>query len=852
MTAQARTLWVWLFSACVGIVALASYLFLVRDLPDPTGPISLSLPVLVVLFAVAESAVVHVMVRRGTYSISLTEIPLVVGLYLAAPAVLVVAHVLGNAVSLVLHRRQGFQKIVFNLCQMAMQSCVVLVVFQAIRGTADPSQPRAWAAAFVAVLAAAGVSTALISVVLTLTEETKIRHAHLFMVGNVAMMASTSLGLMIGIVAWMRPVAALLLIPPAALLFLAYRAYTHQRREHESLEKLYESTRVLQRSLGEKSVVEALLVQAKDMLRASMAEIILVEKARSHCGFRAVLDGDGFDVTEDFAPDPTAGVWARVAAEGQGVLVPRPIKNERLQKHFATMGIRDAVVVPLQSQDGYTGTLLVGNRDDDVTTFSEQDLKLLMTLSTQAGLSLEKGRLVESIQEQAARNEYLAQHDSLTDLYNRSYFRDQVQGAIDAAAPSDAMAVFLLDLDRFKEINDTLGHQIGDHVLEEVAKRLRFGSPEGAIVARLGGDEFAIFLPGIPNATAATKVADQIVETLRIPVWLDEVMLDVTGSIGIALFPQHGGDADTLMQRADVAMYLAKEVHSSYELYGPERDNYSPGRLALVGELRRAIDEEELVVYYQPKVDLRTQRVIGAEALVRWDHPTNGLVPPNEFIPLAEHTGLIKPLTLLVLQHAVRECREWRQRYPDFHVAVNLSARSLVDDAFCDQIASILLESEVPPEALQLEITESTIMADPVRAVRLLQRLSDHGVGLAVDDFGTGYSSLSHLKRLPVDDLKIDRSFVMGMESGDENDAIIVRSTIDLGRNLGLRVVAEGIETPSVMETLQTMGCDIGQGYHFSRPMPAADLARWLTQRSAAEVSPDLTIVRHRVWGVAP
>jgi EAL domain-containing protein (putative c-di-GMP-specific phosphodiesterase class I) len=302
--------------------------------------------------------------------------------------------------------------------------------------------------------------------------------------------------------------------------------------------------------------------------------------------------------------------------------------------------------------------------------------------------------------------------------------------------------------------------------------------------------------------------------------------------VGVALFPEHGDDVDTLLQRADVAMYLAKEDRSGCELYRADRDEYSPHRLALASELRRALDERELILHYQPKADLSDGRIVGVEALVRWQHPEHGLLSPDQFVPLAEATGLIRELTLRVLDEALRQQRAWRDVGIDIRVAVNLSARDLYDLTLPATTARLLATHDVPPTALELEITESVIVADPMRARAILSRLSEMGVVLAIDDYGTGYSSLGYLKRLPIDEMKIDRSFVMQM-ADDRNDAAIVRSTVELGRNLGLRVVAEGVETAAAWAHLKALGCDFAQGYYLSKPVPAGEIAALVATAAA-------------------
>jgi diguanylate cyclase (GGDEF)-like protein len=436
-----------------------------------------------------------------------------------------------------------------------------------------------------------------------------------------------------------------------------------------------------------------------------------------------------------------------------------------------------------------------------------------------------------TLRRQAAENEYVALHDALTDLPNRSLFHDRAEQAVLLAGRERARAALMIfDLDRFKEVNDTLGHHNGDLLLKEIGTRLRSALRESDSIARLGGDEFGVLLPKIPDADAARSVAEKILQALRDPLMLEGVTLDIGASVGIALYPDHGHDVDTLLQRADVAMYLAKEDHSGCELYCAERDVYSPSRLALVGELRRAIDERELVLFYQPKAEIHTGRIAGVEALVRWDHPTRGLLNPVEFVPLAERTGLIRDLTRYVLDAALRQIRAWQESGLEQSVSVNLSARDLLDVELPGTIGTILEEHGVGPERLELEITESVILADPMRARAVLSRLNAMGIQIGIDDFGSGYSSLGYLKRLPVAVIKIDRSFVMNMEH-DENDAVIVRSTIDLGRNLGLKVVAEGVESREVWRDLARLDCDFVQGYFLSRPMPASALSEWIRQR---------------------
>jgi len=430
--------------------------------------------------------------------------------------------------------------------------------------------------------------------------------------------------------------------------------------------------------------------------------------------------------------------------------------------------------------------------------------------------------------------EHQALHDGLTGLPNRDLFRRRIDEALaEAQQRRTGVSVLLLDLDRFKEINDTLGHQSGDLLLQALAKRLETLIRDTDTVARLGGDEFAIVSPGAGDEGDALVLAERIRAGLEAPFALAGLTVEVEASVGIALYPDHGDDVEALIRHADVAMYNGKKTHRPM-LYSPKDDHYSPDRLALVGELRRAIANRELVIHYQPRVELATGDVHAVEALVRWDHPERGLLSPGEFLPLAEHTGMIRPLTRYVMDAALADCAGWAQEGLRPGVSVNLSARDLLDADLPREVESLLSKHGVDPTLLEVEITEHTILTDPERARIVLERLRDLGVRLSIDDFGTGFSSLGQLKRLPVDVLKIDRSFVLNMEH-DDNDDVIVRSTIELGHNLGLRVVAEGVETQETWGRLAQLGCDTAQGFFISRPLPRVVLVEWLKKRGSEE-----------------
>jgi diguanylate cyclase (GGDEF)-like protein len=426
---------------------------------------------------------------------------------------------------------------------------------------------------------------------------------------------------------------------------------------------------------------------------------------------------------------------------------------------------------------------------------------------------------------QAVRSEHAAHHDSLTGLPNRMAFHETVNIAIHEGVNRRA-CVLLMDLDRFKDVNDTLGHRYGDLLLQQVAQRLDEHASAHSHIARLGGDEFAIF-SHCQTPEAAVELAQLVADVLRAPFELEQIVVDTQASVGIAIFPDDGEDIETLLQKADVAMYRAKETHADVAVYEERHDHHSPAKLALTADLRAAVENDEIVVWYQPILDLESCEVRAVEALVRWQHPDLGLLLPGSFIDMAEHTNLIKPLTHRVLGMALDQLGQWDALGMQISVAVNVSTRVLVDRDFTNHVMEALSKAQISPSRLKLEVTESTLMADPVTARAVLQDLDNRGVDIAIDDFGTGYSSLAYLADLPVAEVKIDRSFVSRMSTRSD-EAIIVNSTIDLAHNLGLRSVAEGVEDIALLPDLQALGCDAAQGYAISRPLSSENATRWL------------------------
>jgi diguanylate cyclase (GGDEF)-like protein len=570
------------------------------------------------------------------------------------------------------------------------------------------------------------------------------------------------------------------------------------------------------------------LQEAKELLRCETAEVAFVAGTTGDVA-RVRLGSTG-RLTRSEEPQSPEDEWllGSVVSAGEPLLVPRGTRDPEHRRWLTVQGAREAVAVPLKGSAGIIGALVVTDRMGEVRAYDGDDVLLLETVANHASVALQNGELIDRLRHEAM-------HDTLTGLANRAFLQRRLGAALDEVAEgrSPGVAVMILDLDGFKEVNDTLGHQQGDQVLVEVAARLSTAVDTAGTVARLGGDEFAVLLPATDDEDKVIRVGRRILRALEHPIALDGMEVEVGGSLGIALAPSHATDAAALLKRADLAMYDAKASTHGLRVYEPDLDTTNPRRLTLVSELRAGLASGQLQVHAQPQGRLTDGEVISVEALVRWNHPELGAIAPDEFIPIAERSGLINPLTTRVLDLSLRAVAGWRAAGHDLGIAVNLSTRSLHDADLVEEVARLLRRHGVPAGRLTLEVTESSVMADPARATALLHELRDLGVRLSVDDFGTGYSSLSYLKRLPVHEVKIDRSFVIGLADRSD-DVAIVRAIVDLGRHLGLEVIAEGVEDQATWDLLASMGCDLVQGWHLGRAMPTDDVVPWLHARAAA------------------
>jgi diguanylate cyclase (GGDEF)-like protein len=833
---------IWLLNAAIAGATLALWWGVVRHLPHAPTAVQLPWWLLAAAFAVSEIFVVHLEFRREAHSFSLGEIPFVLGLFFASPTVFLLAQVVGALVALTLYRRQGPLKLVFNLGHFCLEAALGVALFTALGGGSGPLSPTGWAAALVATLVTSTLAVVLILVAISLSEgRPQFRELpQAAGLASVITAANTTLGLAAAAILWIAPAASWLLAVPSVVVFLSYRAYTLQRSKHDKIEFLYESTRVVNQSPELEAAVAALLRQARKMFKAELAELVLLPADQGDAVLRTTLGpGEELDVMR-----PAAGPlwWTDVCQLERAVVHSRSAPEGRVSWQIAGCQIRDALVSPLKGETRLLGAMLVANRLGEVSTFDAEDLTLFETLANHAVVCLENGRLEKSLAQLTELKEQLrhqAFHDPLTQLANRALFTDRVEHALARTGGGrKRVAVLFIDLDDFKVVNDSLGHSAGDELLVAVAGRLTGCLRPPDTAARLGGDEFAILLEDIDSTAPAVLVAERIIKELQRPLAVHGHDAPVHASVGIAL-SSDDVDADALLRNADVAMYRAKSHgKNGYEIFQPGMHVAVMERLQLLNELRQAVAQREFAVHYQPLLDLATGEIAGFEALVRWQHPRRGLVPPTLFIPLAEESGLIGAIGTDVLRQACRQLRLWHARHgldaPPL-LTVNISPSELDRAGFVDEVATVLREEEVHPACLVLELTESVLVRDTAATLSTLHALKDLGVRLAIDDFGTGYSSLGYLSHFPVDIIKIAKPLIDRVGEGADGSTL-ARAIVKLAAEMRLDVIAEGIERPGQRDELRRMGCGIGQGALFADALPADDLEALLLRTPARPV----------------
>jgi diguanylate cyclase (GGDEF)-like protein len=839
---------VWALTALLAGLAIFLYLQVVQHLAPIATPIPVPWPAVALLFCLGELLDVQVHFRRETHAFSLSEFPTVIGLFFLEPTTYLVALLVGSGVALAIQSRGHHPvKIAFNLADVALNGTIALTIFHSFVVVIEPSLsatvtpgPGSWFAAGAATLTTSIVAAVAIAAAISLSGGAPQfqKLPDMIQFGGLVALANTSLALLAVSILWIHSASIWLLIVPVATLFIAYRAYVSEREKHERLELLYESSRILQNSPQLDSALVALLEHAREMFRAELAEILLYPRSETGDGLRtrSTHEGDP-EVMVPIALAAADPIRTRIVHDGSAFLHV-PARGWRVR----SPEIRQAMTCSLVGERGLIGEMTVANRMTQGTSFLGDDLRLLEMVASQAAAALENGQLEQSLTELSRLKEQLrhqAYHDSLTGLPNRALFTEQVEARLAHAAGGSPLTpvVLFLDLDDFKIVNDTLGHAAGDRLLVLVAERVAGCIRAGDLAARLGGDEFAILLEDRPDLERAMGVANRVIDALQAPFQIQGKEVVVGGSIGIAVPRDTEERAHDLLRKADMAMYTAKsDGKRRVSVFDPNVHASIVARHELSAELAGSIARAELAVHYQPVVDLGTLQMVGVEALVRWNHPVHGLVPPDAFVRLAEENGTILELGRWVVVEACDQVMQWKRagilRHP-VALCLNLSPIQLQEPNFVQDMDGILLRTGFDPNELVVEMTETAMFRDSQATIARLEELRGRGMRIAVDDFGTGYSSLGYLRRFPVDILKIARDFVVPASSQPEEWAF-AHAIVALGRTLGLTIIAEGIEEPGQLARLRELGCQLGQGFLLGRPVPPDELEALLRANAAA------------------
>jgi len=821
----------WFFTG--PLAALAVVLTTIAQVRTPIDDYRWPLAVVFLgLCMVAEATMIRFEIRRQSFKVSLNELPFLLALFYLPPLLVVLTRV---APVIVTHlvRRQSPVKMWFNVAALGASAGVAsLIVASASNLVGDGGRlvgdaPVTWLILFIAV--ATGVLLTLVAVVgvITLVQGRVSREdlERTAIPGLLVAVVNVTLGLVVLMLLQQSPWALLLLAVLVAFFVIAYRSYAQFLHQHHTLAELYELTQGIQNTRHGQHLYDALLHPTRRLLRTEYATLWLPAQGRHPEVFlTAKVDADGL---LDLPPTPE--VLRRRVMETRQTLATGARTGQDLPPDLVDATTKEAIVVPLWAGSAVIGTLEVAGRLGDLGPFTAVDVRLLESVAAHVAVAVENARLVDRLR-------FDAFHDSLTGLPNRRRIVQALEESVQVRAPGEIVAVLLFDVDGQRDVNESLGHAAGDRLLVEVSRRLRAHAPAAALVGRSGGDEFVVTLRA-DSADAAASLAEELRGKLRDPMPLGTLTLDIDTAVGVAVHPDHGTDPAILLQRADSAAQAARALPAGVRLFDAALESRSARRLALANDLRRALDRGELEVYFQPKVSLPDRRLVGVECLARWEHPTQGAVAPEDFVPVAEHTGQLGRLTEVVLREGLRRCSQWADAGRPLNVAVNLSSRTLLDPEFPAQVERLLREYAVEPGWVTFEIKDDGLAGDLERPLPILHRLRDLGVRLSVDDFGAGFSSLSYLRRLPVHEVKIDQGFVEGMAT-EPGDLAIVRAVVDLARHFDLTVVAEGVESELTVNLLAEMGCQVGQGFLFSRPLPYERLEAWFGARTEAEPSP--------------
>ncbi|MEV6299253.1 bifunctional diguanylate cyclase/phosphodiesterase [Actinoplanes sp. NPDC051861] len=824
----------WLITGPLALLAVACAVAFWRD--DETWYKAWPAGLLILaVYVVAQLVTFNIVIRRGAFEVTVTEVPLILALYYLPPVMTVVV-VTGGVLLLQLWTRLPPVKMWFNVAKSAASICVSLLVVASFPPL-DDAGPSTWGVLFAAVAVNLFVQQVCLAGVISVVQSGRAA-LDLFRASysnQIISGVNVAVGLLFLIALEENKWSVLLLGILVIALILVLRSFAGFFRQHRTLADVYELTQAVRNESSDSALPDVLLDRVRALMRSEFATLWLAPQERyPEVLLTAQVDNKGL---LDVSPMP-ASIRDHTVREQRPIAVGAQFpETELLRDSLRTARVKDVLLVPLRSGQTTIGTLEVINRVGDARTFRDSDVQVLETIAAHVAVAVENSRLVDRLRHDAY-------HDRLTGMPNRRRIIDALAESTTVRAEGEVVAVMLFDVDGQRNVNESMGHAAGDKLLAEVAARLRGIAGSGALVGRIGGDEFVVTLRA-ESIEATIEIATRMRERLRGPMAVGSLTLDVDTAVGVSVYPDHGSDPETLLQRAELAANAAKALPYGVQPFHPALESRAVRRLGIAADLRRALDNDQLEVYFQPKVTLADRHVVGVECLARWVHPAHGEVAPEDFVAVAEHTGQLPRLTEVVLSAGLRRCREWADADRPLSVAVNLSARTLLDSRFPDLVEELLAEHGVGPGQLTFEISEPGMLNDIERVLPTLYRLRDLGVRLSVDDFGTGASSLAYLRQWPVHEVKIDDSFVQGMAT-DSGDLAIVRAVIGLSREFGLTVVAEGVESELTLGLLEEMGCEIGQGYLFSRPLPYERLEAWLSAQTEPESTPTGEVRRLR------
>jgi diguanylate cyclase (GGDEF)-like protein len=825
---------IWAFVAAIGAAAAATFVFGALALPTAPEHSPFAWIGLVALFYLAEAYVIHLHFRHEAHSISLNEFGIVLGLIFVSPGHLLAAQLLGSCGALLLHRKQRPVKAAFNLAQFALTTALAIVIYNALKDSVGSELgPTEWLAAFIAATTACLTGVLLVAAAISLAEA-RMGGRTLVSVAAVSLMgtfANTSLAVAAAKLVDIDWRASMLLVVPVAACAVAYRSQSVHRQQFQHLEFLYESMRTVQEAPQFGIAVRQLLAAARQLVHAEVAEILLLPADGSERVLRSSVGRDAETLMQPSTLSPLERIALESLADTGPMLIGAQHEPNPLDGYLAERRFREAILAPLRGEQRIIGLVVLADREGDVESLKKHDVKLVTTFAGHASVLLENDRLEQSIAELTMLKEQLhhqAYHDSLTGLPNRALFAERVAAALEHG-DIGRTAVLFVDLDDFKAINDSLGHAAGDELLKVVTERVRKYIRGQDTAARIGGDEFGVLIEeGQPGD--AERLAERLVSSLARPMNVGGRHVSMHMSVGIAHGDRSARTAGELLRNADVAMYSAKtDGKRRYAVYEPSMHERIHRRNELSIALERAVEEHQITLCYQPIVDLSDGRAVALEALARWRHPERGPIRPDEFIPLAEEAGLMIPLGQKLLRDACRQASLLQRELglDTLSLNVNLAPSEFLNPQLAEDVEAVLAETGLVPNRLVLEITESGAMRDPEATIETMRALRRLGVRLALDDFGTGHSSLSHLRDFPIDFIKVAKPFVDRIES-DAVGLTFVETILRLAESLGLQAVAEGIEAGSQASMLESVGCRLGQGFHYAKPLRPAELPMYL------------------------